>query len=439
MKNFYKIISVVFLSVIFLSQSFAQFKLSAEIRTRAEAVNAYKYLPDSTTKPEYFISQRTRLKANFKKDFYETHISLQDVRVWGAEDKFSKSGVWANTNSFDIYEAWVKFNLNDNNFFKIGRQELKYDDQRLLSWRNWNQYGLTYDAFVYGFRKKDFKMDIGLSYNNDGTAAKNNAYFDGATTRRMKTLDYIHLNKKFGDFNISANYILAGYHKGSSVDTVFLTHTYGAYAQFKNDAFSVTGNAYMQSGKSFNGKEIDGAMMTTLDANVFLMDKKLTAKAGIAYFSGADGSNTDSLYNTKVHTFNLMYGARFKYYGYQNMYTLMDKHTKNAGLTDIHFGVDFKPGKKHIIKLDYHMFSTSNQVFKQLDNAGNREYFDQSLGSEIDLMYLYKISKEVKVRAGFSYYLSNETTESFKGVQGDVGSPFWGWITIHFNPTLFTK
>ena len=37
---------------------------------------------------------------------------------------------------------------------------------RMLSWRNWNQYGLTYDALVYKFKKSEWSIDLGLSLNN---------------------------------------------------------------------------------------------------------------------------------------------------------------------------------------------------------------------------------------------------------------------------------
>ncbi|MDD2386531.1 MAG: alginate export family protein [Bacteroidales bacterium] len=420
--------------------TFAQLKISAELRTRGEAINAYQYLPDTTTETKFFVTQRTRIIANYKKDFYETQISIQDVRFWGGEDNFTKAGVWSNTNGLDIYEAWAKFNLNENHFLKIGRQELRYDDERLLSWRNWNQYGITYDAFVYGFRKKDWKLDLGLSYNSWGTADKNNSYFDGATTKRMKTLNFLHLNKEFDKFSASFNLISAGYHKGNTTNVIYLTNTYGLYLKYKNNSFMIDGNAYMQSGKSYEGKDIKGAYLLTLNGETYLLDKKLSLKAGVDYFSGADGTNSDELYNTQHHNFNLMYGARYLYYGNQNMFTLMDTHTKNAGLTDIHFGLNYKQSEKHIFDLTYHIFSTSEKVLKEIDPIQNeRIYYNQSLGSEIDMVYTYKINKELVVKSGLSYYFTNSTIESFKGIKGDVGLPFWGWIMLSFKPTLFEK
>jgi hypothetical protein len=439
MKQFLRLI-IPLIIILISTEANAQLEISAELRTRGEAVNAYKFLPDSTTEAEFFVTQRTRITANYKKDFYETHISIQDVRYWGGEDNFTKAGVWSNTHGLDIYEAWAKFNLNENNFLKIGRQELRYDDERLLSWRNWNQYGITYDAFIYGYRRKDWKMDLGLSYNNFGTDDKNNIYFDGSTTRRMKTLNFLHLNREFDKFNASLNFISAGYHKGLTSNVIYLTNTIGFYLKYKAKSFMVDGNAYMQSGKSYAGKDIEGAYLLALNTETYLMDKKLSLKAGVDYFSGADGTNTDSLYNTQHHNFNLMYGARYKYNGNQNMFILMDSHTKNGGLTDIHFGLNYKKSKKHIFDLNYHLFSTSEKVFKQINPVSNeREYYDQSLGSEIDLIYTYKVSKELVIKTGFSYYLSNSTIESFKGVQGDVGSPYWGWVMFSFKPTLFTK
>lgn len=435
-----QIFTILFLLGIFASvNSFAQFTMKAEMRTRAEAINGYKYLPDSLTKEHFVVSQRTRLIANYKKENVEMHISFQDVRFWGDDNLASKAGIWGNTNSFGVYESWVKLKSGENHTFKIGRQELKYDDQRLFSWRNWSQYGLTYDAFLYKYKRNGWNADLLLSYNEDGSTAKNNSYYDGATTRRMKTLDFLYLNKTTEKLGASLYLIGTGYHDGSTEGVIYMTGTYGTHLSYTHKNLKVKGNYFGQFGKSFNGKDIAGANMFSLDAEVAVLKKKLILNAGFQQYSGADGSNTDSLYNTQVHTFDMMYGARYKYNGNMNMFTLMDGHTKNGGLNDIHFGAKYKFNKKSWLSADYHMFSNAQDVFMKLDANNERTYFDKDLGQEIDLIYNYSISKMVNVKAGFSYYMSTPTLETYKKINGSVGTPYWGWVMLTVKPALFTS
>ncbi|MCF8301940.1 MAG: alginate export family protein, partial [Bacteroidales bacterium] len=147
-KNIKVMISVL---ALFLMAGYAQaqFSLTGEFRTRGEANNGYKYIPVEGNDVQYYVSQRSRLTANYKSDKYDAKLTLQDVRAWGGEDIYSGAGVWGSSSGFDIYEAWVDVKTGTHSSIKVGRQELKYDDRRLLSWRNWNQYGKTYDAAVF--------------------------------------------------------------------------------------------------------------------------------------------------------------------------------------------------------------------------------------------------------------------------------------------------
>ena len=74
---------------------------------------------------------------------------MQDVRVWG-QDASSVNRVTTDANDgFMLHEAWAEISLVDTgkvikNFsLKIGRQELVYDDVRLLGNLDWLQQATT--------------------------------------------------------------------------------------------------------------------------------------------------------------------------------------------------------------------------------------------------------------------------------------------------------
>lgn len=434
-KNIKVMISVL---ALFLMAGYvqAQFSLTGEFRTRGEANNGYKYIPVEGNDVQYYASQRSRLSLNYKADKYDAKLTLQDVRAWGGGDIYSGAGVWGSSSGFDIYEAWVDVKTGTHSSIKVGRQELKYDDQRLLSWRNWNQYGLTYDAAVFKYKKDDWRIDAGLSYNSydskilGDTEDRNNYYY--ADKNRQKTLNFLYLKKELSpSFYLAFSGILAGYSRSDSSNTIYGTGTYGVHANYKKNGIEVKANAFLQSGHNKSGQEID-AYFFTADAGYKL--GKFRLGAGVDIISGHDASNDDADYQKRDHVFNLMYGARFKYYGWINHFVLMDEHTKNGGLVDIYPNVTYKFNKKNIIKGYYHLFSLQNTI---LD--GNGDEYDKSLGSELDLMYIKKISKEVNLKAGFSYSMPSETLEAFKGASGTDKTPYWGWVMLTVKPNFFSK
>ena len=113
-----------------------------------------------------YITQRTRLNAGFQKDKVESYISLQDVRLWGEDNNYKSSGVYGNTESLSLHQGWVKLNLNKMLSLKIGRQLFSYDDQRIISARNWNDYQVTYDALLAEIKASKHRLHIRItSYN----------------------------------------------------------------------------------------------------------------------------------------------------------------------------------------------------------------------------------------------------------------------------------
>jgi len=435
-KTLIKISITLIFSFALMMQANAQFSITGEWRTRAEANNGYKYIPVEEDVTQYYVSQRTRLNLIYKSDSYDARLSLQDVRAWGGEDIYSGAGVWGYNHGLDIHEAWVNLKLGESSGLKIGRQELKYDDQRLLSWRNWNQYGLTYDALVFKTQKNNWRFDLGLSYNSlnskitGDVANKNNYYY--ADRNRIKTLDFIYLQRKFNDaFSLSFTGIYAGYAESDTSNKVNGTITYGFHGKYAKSGLDVTANAFMQGGKNQSGQDIN-AYYLTADAGYKFNSTRLGVGADL--ISGHDATNTDADYIDTDHTFNVMYGARFKYYGWMNHFVLMDKHTKNGGLVDIYPNITHKFNKSTTIKAFYHLFSTEQKVADP--NGG---YYDKSLGSALDVMFIKGFSKEVKLQIGLSYAMPSETLKVFKTGGTNTETPVWAWTMLTIKPTFFKK
>lgn len=147
-KNSNVTVKVIFCLTLILCTSglYAQFDMQGVIRPRFEYRDGYKKLRTENTKPAYFMSQRTRLTFNYKNRTLSTRITLYDARVWG--DQVLKM----DEPSMGLHEAWFELNLTESSKLKFGRQELNYDNSRLISRVNWNQIGAAHDAGLFKFR-----------------------------------------------------------------------------------------------------------------------------------------------------------------------------------------------------------------------------------------------------------------------------------------------
>ena len=122
------------------SASFAQFKVSGELRTRGEYREGYKTIPTSSTNALTMVGQRTRLNVFYQKDKLTTYISMQDARIWG-EDKWRDDN-----NGVGLFEGWTEYRFNKNITLKAGRQPLIYDDQRLFCSGDWRTFAEAHDV-----------------------------------------------------------------------------------------------------------------------------------------------------------------------------------------------------------------------------------------------------------------------------------------------------
>ena len=81
--------------------SSAQVIVDAELRPRFEYRHGYKTLFPNNVDPAAYVSQRTRLNIDYKKDNLDFYLSLQDVRVWGDVPQLNVS----DNNGIAIHQA----------------------------------------------------------------------------------------------------------------------------------------------------------------------------------------------------------------------------------------------------------------------------------------------------------------------------------------------
>jgi hypothetical protein len=469
MKNLKKLVLTGIAGMI-AATSFGQseFTLSGEYRPRAEYRHGYKSVADSNQQNAFYIDQRTRLKLNYKVKDYEFYISVQDIRTWGANAQLNVSDGF-----MSIHQAWAKANFNENWGIKLGRQELNYDDARILGNVAWLQQARSHDAAVIQWQTEKSKLHIGAAFNQEGMPMVGTDYpstLNPAATYR--DMHYAWFNTKFGEkVNMSLLAMNLGKQitvintEGNNHKSMHYILTAGTHTKFNFGKFKAVLNGYYQFGSAFTTPQSDhGAYLLGLDLN-YQVAKTFSVGLGYETQSGRTQTDTSSAYLGASQAFNPFFGTNHKFNGLIDYFYVGNGHG-NVGLQDAYLKLNFKKGIWSA-GLNVHMFMTGLGVDvydatryntalgaattqAEIDAIQAGQYTDYTLGNmlgtEIDFSFGTKINKSVAVKAGYSHMLASETLATLKGVTYTSGADAglgrtdqmnnWGYVMVIIKPTF---
>src|SRR3990167_6972985 len=226
----------IFLGIAFtvLSQNEAKAQVTAtgQIRERAEFRAGQGTLQKIGDEAAFFNSQRARLNLGYTGYRFKIYTSLQDVRVWG-QDASSINRTTADANDgVLLHEAWAELNLVDttstiqNLSLKVGRQEVSYDDQKVLGGLDWLQQGRRHDAIIFKFANKGWIADVGAAFNQNKEQNVGTVY-NGVPTgypagtngigTMYKSFPYAYVAKKFFFGDVSFLFFKDDFNKYTNV------------------------------------------------------------------------------------------------------------------------------------------------------------------------------------------------------------------------------
>lgn len=418
----------------------AQMTLTGELRPRFEYLHGYGSPADSLQKSARFISQRTRLNFGYKADKFKTNIILQDVRVWGGQSQLN-TGDGGGT--FGLHEAWAEYSFNSKISMKMGRQELSYDDERILGGGNWNQQGRSHDAFVLKYTDSSFVIHAGAAYNQNATSAAAIAY---TVPKSYKEMQYLWLNKQVKSINISLLAMNVGQQSPIAINSTRYITTAGTRVEYKKSPLFAGLNFYYQAGNDITlnskGKPKEVAALLGGFDIAYTLKEKFTMGLGYEFQSGQSQTDTNRVYKDINHSFNPVFGTNHKFNGFMDYY-YVGNHINNVGLQDISIKLKYKMEKWNLA-LDFHQFMTAADVLdsKELIKTGHYKAMNSSLGSEIDLTFNYNLPGGVGITAGYSHYLPTPTLGIIKNVKDWKGdgridqTSNWAYVMITFKPNF---
>ncbi len=413
--------TIVLLTTLLPFSGFSQFKVDVELRNRSEVRDGYAKLSSEDATPAFLISQRTRIIFGYESEKLKIKITPQDVRIWGDDTNFSLSGSNGNNASLDLFEGFADIKIGKENWLAVGRQQLSYDNQSILSNANWNQNGISSDAVLLKLKLQKWNLHLAGSWNTSQSLSANN-YFP---TDRYKSIDFAWLNRQFDSgLKLSLVHVAAGRTESDTSNTIYFRQTTGLYSNYTKNNFTIWGDAYYQYGKSQAGKKVIAFL---LDAEAGYKIKTVSLGGGYSYISGntESGSNlkTDKLYDP-------IYRSRHNFNGFMDYYSSYQKQTAGGGLSDFYLFTEINPSKKLCIRNNLHYYN--------LAETNPATPADKSLGTENDLCAKYKFSDWGLLEGGYFFYLP---TESLKTIQGAKNSGFQQFLYVQLcvTPSLFKQ
>ncbi len=376
--------------------------VSAQLRDRFETHDERDLDPE--TRSEY-ITQRARLGVGVK--FFErfsVYVELQDVRRWGSETStlmdYSADGL-------DAHQAWGQVRLVAGLHLKIGRQEITFDDHRIIGNVNWTMQARAFDAARLFYKHKAFYAETffaRVAEKQDGTGTTEadrslvGAYFKLTKLKIFKP-SVLYVAELDWDNKVTRN-----------------RHTIGTRLLGGIKGFTYSLAFYYQAGTQGSTK-----FSSYLFANRLGYRLKVRTRPGVELWAdllSGDRDQTDSV----NRSFDTLYATNHKFYGFMDFFLNIPVHTGGRGLQDFGGRLHISPINKLWFAIDYHLFRLMVP-----DPSG-----DQGLGHEVDLTLRYKLLKWVSLQAGYGVMVPLQGLQSLKGGNDHTEHWFYAQSNIAF-------
>ena len=437
-------------------QAIAQFNASGQLRIRSELRNGQGSPSVKDTAAAFFTSQRTRLSLGFNAHRVRIFTSIQDVRVWGQDASTLNR---TTTDAFDglmLHEAWTEINLLDTGrtkpgfTLKAGRQELVYDDVRLLGNLDWLQQARRHDAVLLKLEHNGWMVHAGAAFNQNAERRSNTIY-NGTPTgyaagtngigALYKSMQFLYVGRKLK--RVSASFLLFkddfSKFRFAKTDTlrknpiygqsVWSRITSGFYFTMALNKLSMVGSAYYQGGHYREGTSLNEFLLSLSTQVTFT--PTFSAGPGIDVTSGNNGADP----SRKFQRFDPLYGTPHKFWGYMDYFYVADGFGSN-GLIDLYVKARHKAARNLTLALDVHQFSLPDAVVNESGDA-----MKKLLGTEIDLTISYVITKEVVLEGGASYMFGTSTLSSahVKNIANASSNSSWAYLMLTVKPEFIVK
>ncbi|MBA4316977.1 MAG: hypothetical protein C0412_01110 [Flavobacterium sp.] len=447
----------------FISQNEAkaQLTVTGQLRPRTELRDGQGTLQKKGEESALFTSQRARLNVGFTGYRFKVFMALQDVRVWGQDASSINRTTTEANNGVMLHEAWTELILNDtiskfqNISLKVGRQEIAYDDQKVLGGLDWLQQARRHDAVVFKFANKGWIFDLGAAFNqnkelNAGTIYNGIPTAYGAGTNGIgtmyKSFQYAYLGKKFFFGDLSFLFFKDDFNKYTNVTSgtpavttkvfgkgVWSRNTTGLYYNVNiTRKINLMGSYYHQFGEDKDGRSLSSDLASI--TSTVQVGRKLFIGPGVDYLSGTDGTKAVTS-TSESNLFDPLYGTPHKFWGGMDYFYAANGFGKQ-GLLNYFLKAKYNAKDNLTFIAELHGFEAANTLS---NGAGGT--LNSYLGTELDLKMSYNFTKMINIEAGYSYMKATNsmTSAAVKNVTNANLSPQWAYVALNIKPNFLAK
>ena len=403
------------------------FNLDAQLMTRGE-LRAGGFKADSldSERVSHFALGRYRIIADYQRSWLNVRLTPQYTGVWGQ----GSAGVV-------LYEGWAKMQSKKGLFVKIGRQELTYDDGRIIGNDDWTMTAPTHDVLKLGYDGESHKVHLLAAYNQNAENIDNGViYYSGGLQpyKTMQTLWY-HYDTPKKSFGISLLGMNIGMQNTDQEHPItYYQQLVGTDLSFRPKHWSLEGAFYYQMGKEEHGMNID-AIMASAKLNVkpsvnYILFAGYDYLSGDKYFNVPPAGGIGLVFHDKARGFNAIFGSHHEFYGAMDFFYLSNYVGGfTPGLQNLYFGGNIKPVNGLSINAAYHYYA----IATDLDYVNTK-----TLGHSVELASSYAFNKAVSVSAGYTFMKGSETMELLNKVS-EKRQLHWAWLMMTITPKLFTS
>jgi hypothetical protein len=223
--------------------------------------------------------------------------------------------------------------------------------------------------------------------------------------------------------------------------TIYARGTLGATVGFNWKNLNVFVNGFYQTGKYKDGRNMSAYFMGGWVS--YRVVKPLTLMVGYEMLSGNNASDTTDL-KTNVHGFATPFSTKHQFYGYMDLFTgYLGQDALNNGLNDLYGRATLKFSEKTSLEATYRWFTLPYGFLPaKVVKTGDTPYQSVStdLGSEIDVMFLYRPIPNLELNAAYCLYLNTSSKDIMDGIKAGTGRMGqYAYLMLTYKPNFFTS
>lgn len=390
------------------------FDVHGEIRDRWEVDGRQNYDPNLSTTEYNLLRSRLSVETHLPKEV-SLMLQAQDSRTWGdASNTLSADGGVQDVHQgYILAENFVTPGLS----LKLGRTEMAFGNERLVSRSEFSNTGRAFDAAVAHYAAERWTLDVFESKVAEGVGnparGRDHDFFGVWATIAANPTNNVDV---FALFDMDQDTLATGEDRSK-------LSTFGGRLAGTASSLHYEGEVALQIGNK-GAADVSANLFAASVGYAFAHASKPIVGVGIDLLSG-DGDQTDD----KVKVFDTLFPDGHAFNGLMNYFVDIPVDTRGAGLMDLYLKATAQPTPRLGTSLWFHSFKSAEDLEVASATGGTESL--SAFGSELDLVADVTCTEEVSVQGLFATFFPGEIFEKTRG-GGDTALWAYFQATVGF-------